>query len=297
MPRKGQKLTEEQKQAARNKWAAMTPEEREARTEAMRNLSPKAEKARRRKLSEATSARNKAHTTKTKKIIFTEEMLSDLTLMGDKDFTSKWSISRDVLIKRRKELGIKPFNNQHGTKEHKFVNGVEYKWCQHGHWEPVTNFGIHSSRIDGLRGWCVACSKKEDNKNYYANNGVETARRWRKSTNGKLSLRMTWRKVSRQKRNAFVKWSRSDEDRAFKLFNDKCVYCRIPITLETCEFDHLIPMSKGGLTQPSNMVPCCTDCNHGPAGKFDKEPVVWLATRFKNPIQKYNAILKKIANL
>lgn len=294
MPRKGQKLTEAQKQKKRDMWAAMTPEARVARTAAARNLSPEDEKLRREKLSQATTRINQSGTRKTRKIIFTADMIADLSLMGDQDFSKKWQIDRGVVIRRRKELGIKSFNNKHGTVEHRIENGVELKLCQHcREWKPVNEFRKKKSRIDGLDGWCRSCSNIIGRKHYVMGAGATKAKMWRQTPTGKLSLRTTWRKQSAIKKNAYVQWSPADEQKIFDIFKGLCAYCDIPITLLTCEFDHFIPMAKGGLTEPANMVPCCSPCNRGPNGKFDQEPEIFL----RNNQTKYAQIYKILRGL
>ena len=41
------------------------------------------------------------------------------------------------------------------------------------------------------------------------------------------------------------------------LFGGKCAYCDKPST----GVDHIIPLSRGGLDEPGNVVPCCRYCN------------------------------------
>ena len=37
------------------------------------------------------------------------------------------------------------------------------------------------------------------------------------------------------------------------------------------EVDHIIPVSKGGLTEPSNLRTLCSECNRGKRDKFDPD--------------------------
>lgn len=40
-----------------------------------------------------------------------------------------------------------------------------------------------------------------------------------------------------------------------------CHYCKNTFTPKELTMDHVIPISKGGKTEKSNVVPCCKECN------------------------------------
>lgn len=40
-----------------------------------------------------------------------------------------------------------------------------------------------------------------------------------------------------------------------------CTYCRILLPRKRITFDHIIPISRGGLNTPGNMCPSCKPCN------------------------------------
>lgn len=42
-----------------------------------------------------------------------------------------------------------------------------------------------------------------------------------------------------------------------------CHWCQAMLTLETSTLDHVIPISRGGLNNPNNMVLACEPCNKG----------------------------------
>lgn len=46
-----------------------------------------------------------------------------------------------------------------------------------------------------------------------------------------------------------------------KLWGDACVYCKEPLFVGNMTFDHVVPKSKGGGRQKSNLVPACQRCN------------------------------------
>ena len=53
-----------------------------------------------------------------------------------------------------------------------------------------------------------------------------------------------------------------------------CHYCKKVSTGTDMEIDHVIPMSKGGPHDLSNLVVCCKPCN---CSKYNKLPEVWLS--------------------
>lgn len=225
-----------------------------------------------------------------------QEMLDDLSKMGDRDFMSKWNVSRIVPIKLRKRYGIKSFNNQHGTTEHEFVNDVEYKWCQKGHWEPIENFGKHTSRYDGLRGWCKSCEREKNIEYYDKNDGAAVMRRWLQTETGRNSRSATMRKVYEKRRGCYVKFDLQDEKNAYDACGGRCAYCKSCVDFSLVEFDHFIPVKLGGKTEVSNMLPACKTCNRS---KRDKMPQDWIVKKFGQTIGKeiYNECKSILENL
>jgi len=97
------------------------------------------------------------------------------------------------------------------------------------------------------------------------------------------------RKVEWEKRNPFAKTARSCRLRArgvgaigdvtplgleqlFEGYSNLCVYCLSVAT----EVDHVVPFSRGGSNDISNIVPACESCN---SSKQDTPLVVWMARR------------------
>lgn len=197
----------------------------------------------------------------------TQEMVDDLSKMCDQDFMAKWNTSRQYPIRARKRLEIKSFTNQYGAVRHKFENGKEYKWCQKGHWELVENFGRHESRWDGLRGWC---------KNHCNESARVSKNALNKTPKGKARIRFH----NNRRRTSIILWEYLDEKRAMQLYGNRCGYCGTLINHKTVEFDHILPISKGGKTIPENMIPSCVKCNRGVNGKKAKDVLVWLHSKF-----------------
>lgn len=225
-----------------------------------------------------------------------QEMIVDFGLMGDLEFSHKWKVSRNWAFRTRKRLGIKPFLNVHNLIDYKVINNIEHKWCGSGHWEPISNFGVHSNRYDKLRGHCKTHEKENGKKLYQKNSRAEYHRNWRKTDVGRESLRMTWRKQKSIKENAYVLWNKKIEKLSFKIFDKSCAYCRCILTFLTVEFDHIIPIKNGGKTEPMNMIPCCTNCNHGQEGKFTREAMEWMTEKFgeKQALRNFRYIRSKL---
>lgn len=54
-----------------------------------------------------------------------------------------------------------------------------------------------------------------------------------------------------------------------ELYEGRCAYC----AGEAQTFDHVIPVSKGGKTEPFNMLPACKECN---SSKRDRDLLEWI---------------------
>ena len=219
-----------------------------------------------------------------KKKEITQEMLDDLSRMGDKAWASKHNTARTFPILLRKKLGIPPFTLQHNLRQHRFEDGKELKYCPRdgGHWDDVSNFGKANNRYDGLRGICKY-HESYRMRELHAQNPEKAANRakaWKQTDSGKISQRGTWRRVSAKKKNAYVIWLPEHEQRAYDYFGGRCAYCGKPVEFLKIEFDHFIPIKSGGKTHPSNMLPCCKKCNHGIGGKYHKEALEWLIEKF-----------------
>lgn len=80
----------------------------------------------------------------------------------------------------------------------------------------------------------------------------------------------------------------------------KCLYCEIPLLLDSATKDHLIPVSRGGSDDISNIVPACFRCNTMKSKKtFDEfmrarpwfSKVAPNSTTISKPIQQASALL------
>lgn len=220
----------------------------------------------------------------TKQRELTQEMLEDLSKMGDKEWANKYNTFRQYPIRVRKRLGIPSFNSQCGLREHRFEGGNEYKYCPRdgGHWDVVGNFGKANNRYDGLRGICHSHELQRTRELHKLDpeKANSRARRWSKTESGRNSTRNIWRRARAKKQDAYVLWLPEHEQAAYNYFGGRCSYCGKPVEFLKVEFDHFIPIKNGGKTHPSNMLPSCHKCNHGKGGKFTREALEWLREKF-----------------
>lgn len=137
--------------------------------------------------------------------------------------------------------------------EHKFINRVEVKWCNHcKDWIDLRNFGIRTSSWDKIAGRCLSCSK-----DYYKEKPgpyLERGRRQLVETPKLCSLRNSKRTAKRRK----IPFLLTDEEYYF-LIKQNCVYCdAIPSLIngvDRRDNNHQIGYTR------ENSVSCCNDCN------------------------------------
>lgn len=55
---------------------------------------------------------------------------------------------------------------------------------------------------------------------------------------------------------------KSEREAVYSKTGGRCAYCGTEIALSDMQVDHLIPISRGGADEPSNMLPACRSCNH-----------------------------------
>lgn len=58
--------------------------------------------------------------------------------------------------------------------------------------------------------------------------------------------------------------------------NPLCAYCGVRLTRKTITRDHVVPSSRGGLSEPDNLVPSCAPCNRA---KGNRSLLCFLAIR------------------
>jgi 5-methylcytosine-specific restriction endonuclease McrA len=124
----------------------------------------------------------------------------------------------------------------------------------------------------GARGeYCSRCWLKTDEgrewqrnrvKDFRVSNPESTAR----NTFENNRKRGAFRRAGR--RNALVPLTRHQLQHRFSLFGNCCAYCG---NSGKISIDHVMPLSKGGLDEHSNIVPACKTCNSSKNAKDVKD--------------------------
>lgn len=84
-----------------------------------------------------------------------------------------------------------------------------------------------------------------------------------------------------RKRTLIVKFSRQN---LYVRDRERCQYCGAPFEHKELTYDHVIPRSKGGQTEWTNVVTCCITCNLRKGGRTPEEAGMSLIRKPKAPI-------------
>ena len=84
-----------------------------------------------------------------------------------------------------------------------------------------------------------------------------------------------------KRRTPIVKFSRQN---LYVRDRGKCQYCGTPFEQKDLTYDHVIPRSKGGQTEWTNVVTCCLACNFKKGGRTPEEAGMSLIRKPKAPI-------------
>ena len=82
-----------------------------------------------------------------------------------------------------------------------------------------------------------------------------------------------------KRRNKPVKFSRQN---IYARDKYKCQYCGTKFPPEDLTYDHVLPRSRGGKTEWTNIVTCCVDCNRKKGGRTPREASMKL---LKKPVR------------
>ena len=143
--------------------------------------------------------------------------------------------------------------------------------------------------------------RKKYCKEYYARNKEKKllyAREWgRRNKDKRLIIKNRWRAKNKERTNVLTRryiYRRKNSEGILTFEEEKYIYARFPIcpycnTSKSDTLDHVIPLSKGGKNDTSNVVAVCRSCN---SKKHDKmliefRPILYLMwNRIKTPLPK-----------
>ncbi len=74
----------------------------------------------------------------------------------------------------------------------------------------------------------------------------------------------------------------NNKSKLYRIYNKKCFYCNIPLSIKTSTIDHVIAISKGGADTLNNMVLCCAWCNSNKGSLSIKDFLKKLEIGLKN---------------
>ena len=152
-------------------------------------------------------------------------------------------------------------------------DGVEGKACTKClEWKPLPKFARQKTCAGGRRNICTTCSGRLA----YARNPErckQTVRAYQKSHPEVVREQKRASNRRRHGQKAAGRGIKAREWRAIRAaFDDRCAYCGDPATT----MDHVVPLSRGGLHEPENVVPACKPCNFE---KHNKMPEDFRAVR------------------
>jgi 5-methylcytosine-specific restriction endonuclease McrA len=101
------------------------------------------------------------------------------------------------------------------------------------------------------------------------------SRNWKKNNKEKVK-KLARKRISKQRVQQGIdnrNLSLRDPRQAFEHFGEACAYCG---GTDKLTVDHYVPLSRGGMHAPSNIVPACLSCN---CSKGAKNAETWYKTR------------------
>jgi hypothetical protein len=133
------------------------------------------------------------------------------------------------------------------------------------------------------RNYLLNTEKKAKQDKAYRLRNIEKVRERLKSYRERNRAEVRLRNRSRKLLLKYSKgdFSHQDWELCLSYWRYRCAVCgRAASSVRRLAMDHWLPLSKGGLTCRSNIVPLC----HGSQGcnnqKLDKDPAVWLSAQF-----------------
>ena len=131
-----------------------------------------------------------------------------------------------------------------------------------GHPRQLSEFRRHAKARDGRHSWCKPCHRAHD-ANYRARNRdslLAYKQRWHRTREVEIDTKViaNGRRNARNRGCTVIGFSRRDWEALKAAFQGRCAYCGAKTKVG---IDHVVPLSRHGEHNISNIVPCCVDCN------------------------------------
>ena len=163
--------------------------------------------------------------------------------------------------------------------------GMKRCWrCQRV--KPLSDFFNNSSEHDGVTSMCKIChgAYKREFRKGNREKVNRQSRSWCRRNPDKRRATIE-RRRSREK-GADGEFDARDIKRLRKSQKNTCVYCGLNPhchgALFTYQVDHIIPLSRGGTNNPSNLQLLCPHCNQSKRGKTHAEYLEWLQEHYSD---------------
>lgn len=148
------------------------------------------------------------------------------------------------------------------------------KRCPHCSEEKsVSEFYRHPNTKDGFHSWCKECIKAQNRQRHasHREEEAEYSRLYRKE-HPDACQRSNCRYRDRKK-SAGGDYSKTDVAWCLEFFDYRCAYTGKPLGTDY-QFDHVVPVSAGGSSNITNLVPCLPAVN---LSKSSSEFAAWYA--------------------
>lgn len=157
------------------------------------------------------------------------------------------------------------------------------KSCPSCHQEkPTSLFWKDSRRKDGITVYCIDCQRAKKQKHFQSLEAQEKRRiknrlsmqRIRQDPERREKLKRQSREYQAMRRGTYAGVTKQDLVELKAQYGNACAYCGS--SNAALGFDHLTPLSRGGLHEKSNLAPCCQPCNSKKGRKTLPEFISYL---------------------